>query len=128
MDAAPARLEGRCHCGAIAVSIPADAAGVIACHCGDCQRLHGNYFAMLVVDREAVVWSGSGERAHYRSSPEVQRSFCPHCGSRIAKEPDGSARLLLAAGLFPPDLPQRLVRHLHTDTKPDWYPLPPLHA
>lgn len=125
---APARLEGRCHCGAISLSVPADAAGVVACHCSDCQRLHGNYFAMLVVDREAVVWSGSGERAHYRSSPEVLRSFCPHCGSRIAKEPDGSPKLLLAAGLFPRDLAQRLVRHLHVDAKPDWYPLPPLHA
>jgi hypothetical protein len=125
---ASARLEGRCHCGAVQVSIPADAIGVVACHCDDCQKLHGNFFAMLVVDRDAALWSGSAERARYRSSPQVERSFCPHCGSRIAKEPDGSPKLLLATGLFPRDLPQRLIRHVHTDGKPDWYPLPPLAA
>ena len=32
-------LEGNCHCGAVRVSVPADAFGVVACHCGDCQKL-----------------------------------------------------------------------------------------
>lgn len=128
MNASDARLDGGCHCGAIRVSIPADAVGVVACHCGDCQRLHGNYFAMLVADRDAIVWSGRVERQRYRSSPGIDRTFCPHCGSRIAKEPEASPKLLLSAGLFPRDLPQRLIRHVHADAKPDWYPLPPLQA
>ncbi len=30
------RLHGACHCGRVRVTLPADCAGVIACHCTDC--------------------------------------------------------------------------------------------
>lgn len=120
------RLEGACRCGAVKMSIPADAAGLIACHCDDCQKLHGNFFAMLAVDHTNILWLGSAERQRYGSSPGIVRSFCPQCGSRIAKEPQPSPKALLSAGLFPRDVPQRLIHHVHADAKPDWYPLPPL--
>ena len=115
--------HGQCHCGNVQVEIPEDAIGVVACHCEDCQRLHGNYFAMLVADRASVVWSGGVERQQYASSEGINRSFCPQCGSRIAKEVDGSPKLLISAGLFARDLPRKLIKHVHVQSKPDWYPL-----
>lgn len=94
------------------------------CHCGDCLKLHGNYFAMLAVPSEQVAWSGELAPQWYASSPEVQRSHCPRCGSRLAKLPAGGARTLLSAGLFPRDIPQRVRKNLWEQSAPDWATLP----
>jgi hypothetical protein len=122
------RLEGQCHCGGVKVSLPADAFGVVACHCGDCQKLHGNYFAMLAVPTEAVQWSGELSPLWYDSSPQARRSHCPRCGSRLAKMPADGQRTLVSVGLFPRDLPRRIRKQVWTDAHPDWYDLPATDA
>ena len=117
-------LEGRCHCGGITVRVPQDAYGLIACHCGDCQKLHGNFFAMLAVATADVEWSGALQPQWYASSPTSQRAHCPRCGSRLAKRPAEGGRTLVSAGLFPRELPRRVVRQVWTDSHPGWYDLP----
>lgn len=118
-------LEGRCHCGGVSVTMPADTPGVVACHCEDCQRLHGNFFALLAADADRVRWGGELQPQWYASSDKAQRAHCPRCGSRLAKRANGSPKLLLSAGLFDRHLPRTLVRNLYGDSKPDWYELPP---
>lgn len=118
------RIEGTCHCGAVRVSVPADTTGVVACHCGDCQKMHGNFFAMLAADRGAVQWSGEDSIRWYDSSEKSRRGFCARCGSRLAKDAHGSPRLLVSVGLFDPRLQRRIVRQVFTESKPDWYDLP----
>jgi hypothetical protein len=117
-------LTGSCHCGAVTVRIPADSVGVVACHCGDCQKLHGNFFAMLAVDRTAVTVTGEDTLRWYDSSAKARRSFCGQCGSRVAKDPHGSPKVLFSIGLFEKTLPRRIVRHVMPESKPDWYDLP----
>ena len=43
------RLHATCHCGKVRMTLPGDAAGVLACHCDDCRRMHGNFNAFLAV-------------------------------------------------------------------------------
>lgn len=117
-------ITGSCHCRRVSVTIPADAVGVVACHCGDCQKLHGNFFAMLATSQEAVTWSGQEHLSWYESSAQAKRAFCGHCGSRVAKAPQGSPRLLLSVGLFESDLAREIIKNVFTDSKPHWYPLP----
>lgn len=117
-------LAGSCHCGAVRVRIPATSSGVMACHCTDCQKLHGNFFAIVAADRAAIRWEGEEAIRWYRSSPSVERGFCERCGSRIAKRPDEGARILLSAGLFDRHLPRTITKHLYLEQKPDWYPAP----
>jgi hypothetical protein len=117
------RMEGHCHCGGIQVSMPADAFGIVACHCEDCQKLHGNFFAMLVAPREDVIWPGDLAPHWYASSPQARRAHCPECGSRLAKEPAGSSRMLVSAGLFSRHLPRRIQKQVWADSHPSWYDL-----
>lgn len=117
-------LVGACHCGAVTVTLPDDAFGVVLCHCGDCQRLHGNAFAMLVADPAQVHWQGEAHIGRYRSSERAERTFCTRCGSRLAKEPVGAARVMISVGLFPADLPRRIRKHVFEHSKPAWYDLP----
>ncbi len=113
-------IHGACHCGKVEVTMPADAAGVVLCHCTDCQRLHGNAFALFAAERAAVRWSGEEHVAWYRSSAANERSFCRHCGSRLAKRPVEGTRIMVSAGLFDRALPRTVVKELWTEQRPAW--------
>lgn len=117
-------LKGQCHCGGVQVSLPADTFGIVACHCGDCQRLHGNFFAMLAAATADVHWSGELSPQWYDSSPAAMRAHCPRCGSRLAKQPSQGGRTLLSAGLFDRDLPRRIQKQVWTESHPNWYDIP----
>lgn len=117
-------LEGQCHCGGVRVQVPAQAFGIVACHCEDCQKLHGNFFAMLAVPTAEVTWSGELAPQWYASSAQAQRAHCPRCGSRLAKLPQGGERTLVSAGLFSRHLPRRIQKQVWTESHPDWYDLP----
>jgi hypothetical protein len=126
MSEAPAadELVGACHCGRVRVRVPADCAGVVACHCADCQKLHGNFFAMLVADRARVRWEGEAHVGWYQSSPDNERAFCTHCGSRLAKRPRGGSRVMVSAGLFDRGLARSVVKNVWLEQKPAWYEAP----
>src|SRR3982751_1357359 len=44
----PVKVDGRCHCGAIAFEAEIDPARVTICHCTDCQMLTGTAFRTTV--------------------------------------------------------------------------------
>ncbi len=117
-------LVGSCHCERVRVRMPVASAGIIACHCADCQKLHGNFFALLAAERSAVHWEGEEYIRWYKSSPENERGFCAHCGSRLAKRPLEGTRIMVSAGLFARDLPRRVVKNLWEEQKPAWYDMP----
>jgi hypothetical protein len=117
-------LTGACHCGRVRVHMPFDSAGVIACHCADCQKLHGNFFALLAAEREAVRWDGEEHIHWYRSSPASERGFCTQCGSRLAKRPVEGTRIMVSAGLFDRALARKIVKNLWVEQKTAWYETP----
>lgn len=117
-------LTGSCHCGRVRVAMPGDSVGVIACHCADCQKLHGNFFALLAAERSAVRWEGEEHIQWYHSSAANERGFCKHCGSRLAKRPVEGNRIMVSAGLFPRDLPRTVIKNLWDEQKPAWYAVP----
>lgn len=123
-DAHHGVLAGACHCGRVRVTMPEGSAGVVACHCADCQKLHGNFFALLAAARADVRWEGEEHIQWYRSSAENERGFCRQCGSRLAKRPVAGDRIMVSAGLFDRALPRKVVRNLWLEQKPDWYEAP----
>ncbi len=120
------RLHGGCHCGGVAFSIPADSAGVIACHCGDCRRMHGNYNVMLAAPRGDVRFQSDTTLHWHASSDKARRGFCATCGSRLFKDNLGSDRLMVSAGAVDGATGKRIIRNLWGASKGDWYDLPPL--
>lgn len=121
-------LVGSCHCGRVRVTMPGDSAGVVACHCADCQKLHGNFFALLAAERSAVRWEGEAHIQWYRSSPANERGFCTQCGSRLAKRPIEGDRIMVSAGLFDRALARKVVKNLWVEQKPAWYEAPRVGA
>lgn len=117
-------LRGRCHCGGVVFTVPADSAGIVACHCTDCRQMHGNYNAMLVAPREAAVLEASHTLHWYRSSDTARRGFCGVCGSRLFKDNLAPARFLVSAGVIDGTTGKRNMRNLWRESKGGWYDLP----
>jgi hypothetical protein len=122
------RLTGRCHCGAIHFTLPAAAAGILACHCGDCQKMHGNFNAFLAAAISDIDLTGAQALVWYQSSETSCRAFCGTCGARVLKEITAAGRWLMSAGLIDGPTGKRIVKNLWEVSKPDWYDLPAVQA
>src|SRR4051794_24574074 len=93
------KIDGQCLCGAVTYSCNADPVFTAVCHCRDCQRQTGTAFSVVVgVPKEAFDLQGElgthvtvGED-HGR---EVQRRFCPTCGSPVLTESGGLPDLVM---------------------------------
>jgi hypothetical protein len=121
-------LEASCHCGKVHVTMPATAVGVLACHCGDCQKMHGNFNAFLAVPRADLLVTGEEALVWYQSSEASRRAFCGTCGARVVKEITAAGRWLVSAGLVDGPTGKRIMKNLWEQSKPDWYDLPAVTA
>ncbi len=117
-------LHGACHCGRVRVTIPSESTGVVVCHCADCQKLHGNSFALFAAEQRVVLWEGEQHMRWYHSSPANERAFCDHCGSRLAKRPVEGTRIMVSAGLFDHTLQRKVIKNLWVEQKPVWVEAP----
>lgn len=118
------RLHASCHCGRVRIGLPAAAVGVLACHCSDCQKMHGNFNAFLAVPQTEVELSGADALVWYASSDTARRAFCGTCGARVLKEVTPAGRWLISAGLVDGPTGKRIIKNLWEQSKPDWYDLP----
>lgn len=117
-------LFASCHCRAVHLTLPADSAGVLACHCGDCQKMHGNFNAFLAASRDAITIEGEQALVWYQSSEASRRAFCGTCGARVVKEQTAAGRWLISAGLIDGPTGKHILKNLWAQAKPDWYALP----
>jgi hypothetical protein len=92
---------GRCLCGAIAIRVRGPLGPISYCHCSQCRRQTGLYFAATDADINDVDISGQQRIGTFRASPGAERAFCLDCGSPLYWKADGEQRMSLMAGLFP---------------------------
>lgn len=117
-------LSATCHCGKVHIMLPAATAGVLACHCGDCLKMHGNFNAFMPAPRADMTVTGEEALVWYQSSLDGRRAFCGTCGARVVKEQTAAGRWLISAGLIDGPSGKRIIRNLWEQSKPDWYDLP----
>lgn len=115
-------MQGSCLCGAITFSAAKTSRPPAACHCGQCRKSSGHYWASVqVLDSDLTV---HGDLRWYASSAVAKRGFCPTCGSflfwKSAAEPDTGVSLGAVDG--PTGL--SLSRHIFTADKGDYYDIP----
>jgi hypothetical protein len=91
------RIDGRCHCGAIAFEGEIDPEKVSVCHCTDCQSSTGSAFRVNVPVPGKDFKLTSGTPAIYvKTSAESgnprEQAFCGNCGSPIYSTNPGPAK------------------------------------
>ncbi len=82
------RIDGSCHCGAIAFEAEADPETTSICHCGDCQAITGTAFRVNISVLAANFKLLRGTPARYlkttaNSGNKRIQGFCANCGTQL---------------------------------------------
>jgi hypothetical protein len=112
---------GGCLCGAVRYRVRGRLRGIVACHCGQCLRQHGNFAAYTNAPLEAVEIAEEGQLAWYESSAEARRGFCRNCGSPLFWQRVGATTVSIDAGSLDQPSGLRLVQHIYVADKADFY-------
>lgn len=129
------KVDGSCHCGAIAFEAEIDPARVRICHCADCQKLSGTAFRVVAPCDEADFHLLRGTPAIYVKTAESgrrrQQAFCSACGSPLyatSDEPPGNRKFGIRAGVLTQfaELPPH--RQFWFRSSLPWLPALPGHA
>jgi hypothetical protein len=83
------QITGGCLCGKVRYSANAEPAFVGVCHCTDCQKFTGSAFSVVVAlpkDALSVQGNASTFSKPGDSGQQMQRRFCPECGSPVVEE------------------------------------------
>ncbi len=115
------RFRGGCLCGGVRFVVSGGMREVIACHCGQCRRFHGNFAAYTACPGENLAISDDGLLTWYESSPSATRGFCRRCGSSLFWKPSAAGYVAVAAGALDDPRNLKLERHIFTADRPSWY-------
>lgn len=113
--------DGSCLCGAVRIHVAAPLKAGDACHCRQCRKQSGHYFASTNVARSALTIEGEEQVGWFRSSEKVRRGFCTICGSVLFWDPLERDWTSVAMGCFDTPTGTRLDMHIHVADKGDYY-------
>jgi hypothetical protein len=102
---------GSCNCGAVRFRTRGELREVIACHCSQCRKQTGLYYAATNVLDSELDLEGVENITWYRSSPDARRGFCKTCGSALFWKMDSLDYSSIMAGAF--DTPTGLAFGIH---------------
>lgn len=115
-------LSGSCLCGAINFKAKQAARDPAACHCGQCRKQSGNYWASVqVMDDDLTI---TGTPRWYASSDTAKRGFCPTCGSFLFWKGQADPDTGVSLGALDGPTGLQLERHIFTADKGDYYTIP----
>jgi hypothetical protein len=113
--------HGSCLCGAVSFLVDGELTPPDACHCSQCRKASGHYWASTDVPRGSVKISGEDQLGWYRSSEKVKRGFCKMCGSPLFWDAAGRQNLSISMGAFDQPTRTRLEKHIFVPDKGDYY-------
>ena len=113
--------KGSCLCGAISFEVQGELPPPDACHCSQCRKQSGHYWASTDVERERLTIQGEEAISWFQSSEKVRRGFCGKCGSFLFWEPMGRSKIAIGMGAFDKPTGTRLGHHIFVADKGDYY-------
>ncbi len=111
--------KGSCLCGAVTFETKGDVRPPVACHCTQCRKTTGHYWAASSVASDDL--TVAGDVRWFRSSDTAERGFCPTCGSTLFWRLDGEGRTSFSAGAIDGPTQMKTKEHIFTADKGDYY-------
>ena len=125
-DADQKVITGACLCGTVSFEVTAPLPKGDACHCAQCRRWSGHFFASVDVKRTALTVQHDKSLSWYQSSEKVRRGFCQHCGSSLFFDPVDRQKhdwIGVALGAFDSATQTELEMHIFVEEQGDYYTL-----
>lgn len=114
-------MQGSCLCGAVVFEVTPPMRDAVACHCTQCRKVSGHYWAAASVPMEGFrVVRGDG-LAWYRSSPAATRGFCRNCGATLFWKPDAEDRMSFSPGALEGPTGLKVAEHIFAGDAGDYY-------
>lgn len=114
-------LNASCLCGAVAFTVDGPLRDVTSCHCSQCRKMTGHYWAATGAAISAVNYSRQDGLKWYRSSDRAERGFCAQCGATLFWKPDGQGRMAISMGAFDQPTGLKTTHHIFVADKGDYY-------
>jgi hypothetical protein len=113
--------SGSCLCGAVRFRTKGALRGVVYCHCSQCRKQSGHFYAATNVADDNIVIDGLDNVTWYAASDFARRGFCKSCGSVLFWKPRDKDYVSVMAGSF--DTPTGLHGecHIFVGDKGDYY-------
>jgi hypothetical protein len=112
---------GSCLCGRVRFSVKGKLREVVACHCHQCRKQSGHYYAATQAREIDLEMTDDGALKWYQSSDKGKRGFCSQCGSALFWKSDEEPYTSILAGSFDQPTGLRLTRHIFVADKGDYY-------
>ena len=113
--------SGSCLCGAVRFTTSGPLREVVACHCSQCRKQTGLYYAATNIGTEAIAVTGEENVSWYRASATAARGFCRVCGSALFWKADGADHISVMAGAFDGPTGLSIGYHIYCADKGDYY-------
>lgn len=112
---------GGCLCGAVRYEVRGPLRQALVCHCAMCQKTHGVPAAYSAAANETLRFPESRGLAWFRSSPQVERGFCRHCGASLFWRREGAGYTSIACGSLDRPSGVAIAGHIFVGEKGDYY-------
>jgi hypothetical protein len=121
--ATPLRATGGCLCGAVRYEVRGSLRPVVACHCTQCRRMTGHFLAATAARQDDLSITRDAALTWYSASERARRGFCADCGSTLFWNGAGRDYVAISAGSIDGATGLKLVQHIYTADKGDYYEL-----
>ena len=112
-------MKGTCNCGGVRFAIAGRVWSPSHCHCGQCRKQSGNFWASACV--EAADINITGPVKWFASSDTAKRGFCPTCGCNLFWQHNEETSLSFSLGAIDGATGLRVEKHIFTAFKGDYY-------
>ena len=114
-------MTGSCLCGAVAFEIGAHENNVTACHCSQCRKMTGNYWASFHVADKDLNFIRTDGLKWFASSDFAKRGFCQECGSTLFWKTNDSTEISVCPGSIDGKSGLTLQDHIFVADAGDYY-------
>jgi hypothetical protein len=110
-----------CLCGGVSFQLIGPLDPVLACHCTQCRKQTGNYWASTHTIDSDLVFVKQDTLAWFRSSDSAKRGFCSTCGSNLFWKKDGDSNTSVCVGAIDGPTELALAGHIYCANAGDYY-------
>jgi hypothetical protein len=114
-------MKGSCLCGGVEFAVEGPARAAIACHCTQCRKQSGHFWAASSIPVSGFHLVESATLAWFSASDAAKRGFCTGCGAFLFWQAEGRDEISFAVGAIDGPTGLHIAAHWHEADAGDYY-------